>query len=142
MLPLFSTECWRVDKTAAVMRRIVSVFYISIALVAAASPEPSPTRTPNHINSRILRQSVQSTAIAKVGYSKRHHILEIEFVNGAVYRYFDVPIVVYCDLMSSQSRAGFYNSNVKRRYRSVLVRPRQKQEPTDGQPITQKDISH
>jgi hypothetical protein len=142
MLPLFSTECWRVDKTAAVMRRIVSVFYISIALVAAAWPEPSPTRTPNHINSRILRQSVQSTAIAKVGYSKRHHILEIEFVNGAVYRYFDVSATIYRDLMSSQSKAGFYDSNVKRHYRSVLVRPRQKQEPTDGQPITQKDISH
>jgi KTSC domain-containing protein len=81
----------------------------------------------DHINSRIPRQSVQSTAIAKVGYSKRRHILEIEFVNGAVYRYFDVPVVVYRDLMSSQSKAGFYDSNVKRHYRSVLVRPRQKE---------------
>jgi hypothetical protein len=124
-LPLFSTECWRVDKTAAVMRRMVLVFCISIALVAPAWPEPSPTPTANHINSRIPRQSVQSTAIAKVGYSKRHHILEIEFVNGAVYRYFDVPVLVYRDLMSSQSKAGFYDSNVKRHYRSLLVRPRQ-----------------
>lgn len=124
---LFSTEWWCIDKMAAVMRRIVLVFCISIAVVAAARTEPSPTATPNHITSRIPRQSVQSSAIAKVGYSKRRRILEIEFVNGAVYRYFDVPVVVYHDLMSSQSKAGFYDSNVKRHYRSVLVRPRQKQ---------------
>jgi KTSC domain-containing protein len=101
------------------------VFCISIAVVAVAWTEPSPT--PSHVVSRILRQSVESTAIAKVGYSKRRHILEIEFVNGAVYRYLDVPITVYRELMSSESKARFYDSNVKGHYRSVLVRSRQKQ---------------
>ena len=43
----------------------------------------------------IPRQPVQSTAIATIGYSNCLHILEIEFVNGAVYRYFDVPVTVY-----------------------------------------------
>jgi hypothetical protein len=89
--------------------------------------EPSPT--PNHIISRIPRQSVQSSAIAKIGYSKRHHILEIEFINGAVYRYFDVPLPVCRELMSAESKARFYDSNIKKHYRSALVRQRQKQEP-------------
>jgi hypothetical protein len=102
--------------------------------------EPSPTRS--HITSRISRQSVQSSAIAKVGYSKRRHILEIEFVNGAVYRYLEVPVVVYRDLMSAESKARFYDSNIRRHYRSVLVRRGQKEQPTDGEPITQKDLSH
>jgi hypothetical protein len=123
-----------------VVRPIALVFQISIALVAVAWAEPSPT--PNHINSRIPRQSVQSSAIAKVGYSKRRHILEIEFVNGAVYRYFDVPVLVYSDLMSARSKAGFYDSNVKRHYRSVLVRQRQKEQATDGQPIKKKGPLH
>jgi KTSC domain-containing protein len=105
--------------------RIFLSFCISIAVVAVASTEPSPT--PSHIISRIPRQPVESTAIAKIGYSKRRHILEIEFVNGAVYRYLDVPVTVYRDLMSSESKARFYDSNVKRHYRSVLVRPRQKE---------------
>jgi hypothetical protein len=108
------------------MRRIVLLFCISAALVAAAWAKPSPT--PNHINSRIPRQSVQSSAIAKVGYSKRRHILEIEFVNGAVYRYLDVPPAAYRDLMSAESKARFYDSNIRNHYRSVLVLPRQKQE--------------
>src|SRR5262245_56013925 len=106
-------------------------FAVLVALLnglpAPCCAEPSPTPTPNHITSRIPRQSVESTAIAKIGYSKRRHILEIEFVNGAVYRYFDVPLSVYRDLMSAESKARFYDSNVRKHYRSVLVRQRQKQ---------------
>jgi hypothetical protein len=77
--------------------------------------------------SRISRQPVESTAIAKIGYSKRRHILEIEFVNGAVYRYFDVPTTVYGDLMSAGSKARLYDSNIRQHYRSVLIRSRQKE---------------
>ncbi|PYJ23343.1 MAG: KTSC domain-containing protein [Verrucomicrobia bacterium] len=74
------------------------------------------------------RQHVESTAIAAVGYSKRRHILEIEFVNGAVYRYVDVPAAVYRDLMSAESKARFYDSNIRRHYRSVVVRPRHREQ--------------
>jgi hypothetical protein len=113
-------------KEAAVMRRIVLVLCISTVLAAIAWADPSPS--PNHITSRIPRQSVQSSAIAKVGYSKRRHILEIEFVNGAVYRYFDIPLSVYRDLMSAESKARFYDSNIRKHYRSILIRPRQKEQ--------------
>ena len=101
-----------------------------------------PSTTPHHIASHIPRQSVESSAIAKVGYSKRRHILEIEFVNGAVYRYFDIPVSVHRDLMSAESKARFYDSNIRKHYRSVLVRPRQKEQPTDGQAIIHKHLSH
>jgi hypothetical protein len=97
-----------------------------------AWPEP----TPSHIVSHIPRGPVQSSAIAKVGYSKRRHILEIEFVNGAVYRYFDIPLSAHRDLMSAESKARFYDSNVKRHYRAVLVRPRRKQEPPEKSPAS------
>src|SRR6266516_6305050 len=89
------------------------------AICAASSPTPAP------VISHIPRQQVQSTAIAAVGYSKRQHILEIEFVNGAIYRYFDVPPAVYRHLISSESKARFYDSNIRKHYRSVLVRQRQ-----------------
>jgi hypothetical protein len=96
---------------------------------AVFSTEPSPT--PNHIVSRIPRQPVQSTAIAKIGYSKRQHILEIEFVNGAVYRYLDVPPAAYRNLMSAESKARFYDFNVKGHYESVPIRlPQKQQVPT------------
>lgn len=107
------------------MRRISLIFCISTAAVAVAWTEPSST--PSHIVSRIPRQAVESSAIAKVGYSKRRHMLEIEFVNGAVYRYLDVSATVYRDLITAESKARFYDSNIKRHYRSVLVRSRQKE---------------
>jgi len=102
------------------VRRISLIFCISTAAVAVAWTEPSST--PSHIVSRIPRQAVESSAIAKVGYSKRRHMLEIEFVNGAVYRYLDVPATMYRDLVTAESKARFYDSNIKRHYRSVLVR--------------------
>ena len=108
------------------MVRSLVVFCISTAVAAVTWAEPSAT--PSHIVSRILRQSVESTAIAKVGYSKRRHILEIEFVNGAVYRYLDVPATVYRDLMAAESKARFYDSNIRRNYRSVPIRSRQKEQ--------------
>jgi len=138
-LHLFSTEWYSFFKTDRVLQ-ILLVICISVALVLVAWAEPSPT--PNHIVSHIAREPVQSSAIAKVGYSKRRHILEIEFVNGAIYRYFDIPVSVHRDLMSAESKARFYDSNIRKHYRSVLVRPRQKEQAANGQPITQKGLSH
>ena len=138
-LHLFSTEWYSFFKTDRVLQ-ILLVICISVALVLVAWAEPSPTT--NHIVSHIAREPVQSSAIAKVGYSKRRHILEIEFVNGAIYRYFDIPVSVHRDLMSAESKARFYDSNIRKHYRSVLVRPRPKEQAANGQPITQKRISH
>src|SRR5438309_4360738 len=109
------------------LRVSLAVFVAMLdAIPSAYCAEPSTA--PNHVVSRIPRQLVQSTAIAKVGYSKRRHILEIEFVNGAVYRYLDVPAAVYRDLMSAQSKARYYNVNIKGTYQSLRVRPRQKEQ--------------
>src|SRR5881397_181754 len=92
------------------------------AICAASSPTPVP------ITSHIPHQRVESTAIAAIGYSKRRHILEIQFVNGAIYRYLDVLPAVYRDLMSAESKARFYDFNIKGHYRSVPIRPPQKQQ--------------
>ena len=132
-LHLVSTEQYSFFKTDRVLQSLL-IICISTAFVVVASAEPSPT--PGHITSRIPRQSVQSSAIAKIGYSKRRRILEIEFVNGAVYRYTDVPVMVYRELMSAESKARFYDSNIRRHYPSVLVRQRQKREPPEISPAS------
>jgi hypothetical protein len=85
----------------------------------------SPARTA--VTSRIPRESVASKGIASIGYSKRLHILEIEFVNGAVYRYLQVAPSVHRDLMAADSKARYYDANIKGNYPSVRVRPRVKQ---------------
>ena len=109
-------------------------FAVVVAIATTLCAEPSTT--PNHIVSHIPREPVQSSAIAKVGYSKRRHILEIEFVNGAIYRYFDIPLSVHRDLMSAESKARFYDSSIRKHYRSVLIRPRQKEEAAAKSPAS------
>ena len=112
------------------MLRVWFAAVIATLIVTPPAYSTEPSATPSHIISRIPRQPVESSAIAKIGYSKRRHILEIEFVNGAVYRYLDVPVTVYRGLMSSESKTRFYDSNVKRHYRSVVIRSRQKEQVT------------
>ncbi len=74
------------------------------------------------IFSRIPHQAVQSRGLAAVGYSKRLHALEIEFRRGGTYRYLGVPLPVYRELLSSASKAHFYNSNIRGKYPAVRVR--------------------
>ena len=87
-------------------------------LFAAGSAEP--------IISHIQREAIASSAITAVGYSKRLHALEIEFRNGAIYRYLNVPPSVHGALIAAPSKARFYDENIRGKYRSVHVRPLQK----------------
>lgn len=89
-----------------------------LSLAAHADP-PSPA-----IVSRIKRQPVESTALATVGYSRKLRALEIEFRNGAIYRYLDVEPGVYVALLEAPSKARFYDVNIRRKYRSLHVRRR------------------
>ena len=66
---------------------------------------------------------VESRALAAVGYSKRLHALEIEFRRGGTYRYLDVPAAKYRELLEAESKARFYNRNIRGKYRAVRVRP-------------------
>src|SRR3954469_22055948 len=94
----------------------------STAALLVAAPNEGPRS--GAIVSRIPREQVESSAIATVGYSKKLHALEIEFLNGAIYRYLDVPSSVYRDLMAAESKARFYDKNIRRHFHSVRVRPR------------------
>ena len=93
-----------------------------VATIVCGAPLQGPADT--SIVSRIKRVPVESKALAAVGYSKRLRALEIEFRNGAIYRYLDVPRSVHKSLMSAPSKARFYHENIRRKYRSVHVRPR------------------
>jgi hypothetical protein len=96
------------------------VFFAATFLQAAPAPAPKPSA----IVSRIKRVPVDSSAIATVGYSKSIRALEIEFRNGAIYRYLDVSQKVYEALLSAHSKARFYDDNIRHQYRSLHVRRR------------------
>ncbi|MEP6698912.1 MAG: KTSC domain-containing protein [Verrucomicrobiota bacterium] len=90
----------------------------------AKGQPPEAGETPAVIISRIPRESVQSAALAAIGYSKRLRALEVEFVNGAIYRYLNVPRSVHRELMAAESKARFYDMKIRGHYHSLHVRPR------------------
>ena len=57
------------------------------------------------------RQPVESEAVHSIGYDKT--ILEIEFRDGRVYRYFPVPEAIYRDLMNAESIGNFVATRIK-----------------------------
>ena len=98
---------------------------LALALLFATTVAGEPLKAPDStgIVSHIKRDAVQSTALASVGYSKRLRALEIEFRSGAIYRYLDVPPAIYRDLMIAPSKARYYDENIRRKFRSMPVRP-------------------
>ena len=101
------------------MRRSPIALIVGLFLVAATVDAESA-----EIISHIKRDAVQSTALASVGYSRRLHALEIEFRNGAIYRYLNVDPAIYHQLMIAPSKARFYDERIRRKYRSLHVKRR------------------
>ncbi|POA88920.1 KTSC domain-containing protein [Pseudomonas protegens] len=62
------------------------------------------------------RVSVSSSNIAAVGYDEFSQTLEVEFLNGAVYEYYDVPEYVYQELISASSVGGYFAQRIKNVY--------------------------
>ncbi len=67
------------------------------------------------------RVLVESTTLASAGHDPRAAVLELQFRNGAVYRYFHVPRRVYRDLVRAQSKGGYFNQNIRAKYSYKLI---------------------
>jgi len=63
------------------------------------------------------RVPVSSSNVASVGYDPNSMILEVEFKNGSIYQYFDVPETEHASLMSAPSVGGYLAQNIKGNYR-------------------------
>lgn len=95
-----------------------------IAFVILLVPLIALQAEPVRIVSRIKRVPVESSALATIGYSKKLRALEVEFRNGSVYRYLEVPLDVYEALLRANSKARFYDESIRHKYRSEHVKPR------------------
>jgi hypothetical protein len=67
------------------------------------------------------RVPAQSSNVKEVGYDGKTMTLEIEFNDGGVYQYFDVPETVHAQLMSAASQGKFFSSQIKGVYRYAKV---------------------
>lgn len=59
------------------------------------------------------RVQISSSSLASVGYNIQAQILEIEFVNEAIYQYFNVPESIYSDLMSASLHGNYFVDSIR-----------------------------
>lgn len=62
------------------------------------------------------RNYVASSNIASIGYDETTETLEVEFLNGAIYQYYNVPINMHKQLMQEGSKGQFLNTYIKNAY--------------------------
>ncbi len=65
---------------------------------------------------------VNSTNLSAVGYDSETKILTIEFNDGGLYEYYDVPQNIYDELMSAPSKGSFFHRFIRNTYRTVKIR--------------------
>jgi hypothetical protein len=61
------------------------------------------------------RVRVSSSDLRSVGYEGT--TLEVEFRDGSVYQYFDVPAARHASLMAASSKGGYFADHIKGVYR-------------------------
>lgn len=59
------------------------------------------------------RYSVASSNLASVGYDTATQTLEIEFLSGGVYQYYNVPENLYDQLMRAGSKGRFFHQYIR-----------------------------
>ena len=68
------------------------------------------------------RQPVESSAIISVGYEKESQILELEFHSGEIYRYSDVPEMVYQGLLIADSIGSYFYEDIRDEYPTARIK--------------------
>lgn len=70
----------------------------------------------------VERTPVESRSLASVGYDAKARVLVVEFRDGALYRYRDVPREVFDGLMRAASKGRFFLERIRGKYDYERVR--------------------
>jgi len=70
-----------------------------------------------------------STAIERAAYDSQSAVLDIWYVSGDRYSYFDVPPEVYEALLAAPSAGAFVNAGIKPRFRYAIESRRRRFRP-------------
>jgi hypothetical protein len=62
------------------------------------------------------RLLVTSSVLRSVGYDNSSWALEVEFHNGSIYEYRNVPPDIYAALMSAPSKGQYFDATIRKSY--------------------------
>lgn len=66
---------------------------------------------------------MHSRLLATIAYDHNQAVLHLEFCDGTVYQYFQVPRQTYQDLLQADSKGTYFNRYVRRVFRYARLQP-------------------
>lgn len=67
------------------------------------------------------RFSVPSASLRSIGYDVKRRVLEVEFLSGKIYRYFEVPGLLLLKLLTANSIGRYFNRHIRDRFEYAEV---------------------
>jgi len=64
----------------------------------------------------MLQTELNSTLLNTAVYLEQQALLELEFNNGAIYRYLGVPAATYGELLAAESKGSYFNRHIRNRF--------------------------
>jgi uncharacterized protein len=102
---------WQNPRIAENYSRIAASWRAQNPLWAAIRPDRK-NLPPEEIK-QMEREAVASSTILSIGYESASETLEVEFKNGGIYQYYNVPEPVYQAFLASDSKGTFLHVNIK-----------------------------
>lgn len=68
------------------------------------------------------RKLVRSSNIYSIGYEMETQMLEVEFKNGTIYQYSDVPKAVYSEFLGASSKGSYFYYHIRNRYNNQQLK--------------------
>lgn len=59
------------------------------------------------------RTPVESSQMKSIGYDPATQVMEVEFSNGRIYQYDNVPANIHADFMEAKSKGAFLGKHIK-----------------------------
>lgn len=63
------------------------------------------------------QETPESSNLSRIGYDSGNQILMVQFKNGSLYNYYDVPDQVYQGMRIAPSKGQYLAQNIKGSYR-------------------------
>lgn len=65
--------------------------------------------------------AVDSSSLATMAYDEERGVLQVEFLDRAVYQYLAVPLNTYEELCRAESKGGHFNRHIRNRFAWVKL---------------------
>lgn len=59
-----------------------------------------------------------------IGFEPLEGTLEVEFVQGGIYQYFEVPEFAYRSFLAAESKGAYFNKHIDGRFRYSKISPK------------------